>query len=91
MLPTLANVTQYSMTTFINDRITRNAQIRHFEHFDIRKRVSMVSDEKELARDYIVSGRQMKHFEKQKEEFNGISNASVRTKMLSSDKAMPHD
>ena len=51
----------------------------------------MVSDEKELARDYIVSGRQMKHFEKQKEEFNGISNASVRTKMLSSDKAMPHD
>ena len=28
----------------------------------------MVSDEKELARDYIVSGRQMKHFEKQKEE-----------------------
>ena len=51
----------------------------------------MVSDEKELARNYIVSGRQMKQSEKQKEEFNGILNASVRTNMLSSDKAMPHD
>ena len=40
---------------------------------------------------YIVSGRQMEQFEKQKEEFNGILNASVRTKMPSSDKAMPHD
>ena len=29
---------------------------------------------------YIVSGRQMKQFEKQKEEFNGILNASVITK-----------
>ena len=91
MLPTLANVTQYSMTTSINHRITRNAQIRHFERFDIRKRVSLVSDDKELARNYIVSRRQMKQFEKQKEEFNGILNASVRTKMPSSDKAMLHD
>ena len=91
MLPTLANVTRYSMTTSINHRITRNAQIRHYEHFDIRKRVSKISDEKELARNYIVSGRQMKQFEKQKEEFNGILNASVRTKKPSSDKSMPHD
>ena len=41
------------MTTSINHRITRNAQIRHYEHFDIRKRVSKISDEKELARNYI--------------------------------------
>ena len=40
MLPTLANLTRYSMTTSINHRITRNAQIRHYEHFDIRKRAS---------------------------------------------------
>ena len=34
----------------------------------------------------------MKQYEKQKEEeFNGILNASVRTKKPSSDKAMPHD
>ena len=33
----------------------------------------------------------MKQFKKQKEEFNGILNASVRTKMPSSDKVMSHD
>ena len=32
-----------------------------------------------------------KQFEKEKEEFNGILYASVRTKMPSSDKVMPHD
>ena len=52
------------------------------EHFDIRKRVSKISDAKELAR---------KQFEKEKEDFNGILHASVRTKMLLSDKCMPHD
>ena len=39
----------------------------------------------------LVSGQQMKQFEKQKEEFNGIKHASVRTKMPSSDRVMPHD
>ena len=38
----------------------------------------------------IVSGRQMKQFEKQKEEFNGILHVSVRTKMPSYDNVMPH-
>ena len=52
------------------------------ERLDIRKRVSKISDVKELAR---------KQFEKEKEEFNGIWHASVRTKMASSDKVMPHD
>ena len=33
----------------------------------------------------------MKQFEKQKEEFNGILYVSVRTKIPSSDKVMPHD
>ena len=33
----------------------------------------------------------MKQLKKQKEEFNGILNASVLTKMLSSDKVMSHD
>ena len=116
------------MTTSIIHRITWDAQIRHNEHFDIRKRVSKISDVKEVARkylrggtlifsyihrlrsflgaqnfefqyflgfseklispwgNYIVSSRQMKQFEKQKEEFNGILLASVRTKMPSSDK-----
>ena len=52
------------------------------EHFDICKRVLNISDIKELTR---------KQFEKEKEEFNGILHASVRTKMLPSDKVMPHD
>ena len=58
---------------------------------DIRKRVSTISNIKELARNYIVSDRQMKQLEKQKEEFNGILHASVNTKMPSSNKVMPHD
>ena len=60
---------------------------RHYEHFDIRKRVSKISDEKEFASLWSAN----KTIKKQKEEFNGILNASVRTKMLSSDKVMRHD
>ena len=52
------------------------------EHIDIRKRVSKISDVKELA---------SKQVKKEKEEFNGILHTSVRTKMPSSDKVMPHD
>ena len=52
------------------------------EHFDIRFRVSKKSDVKEHSR---------KQFKKEKEEVNGILHASVRTKMPSSDKIMPHD
>ena len=74
MLPSLANVTRYSMATSINHRITWNAQIGHW--------YSKISDVKELARN---------QFEKEKEEFNGILHAPVRTKILSSYKVMPHD
>ena len=49
---------------------------------------SEISDEKSL----LVSGWQMKQLKKQKEEFNGILNdASVRTKMPSSDKVITQD
>ena len=52
------------------------------EYFDTRKRVSKISDVKELA---------SKQVKKEKEEFNGIWHTPVRTKMPSSDKVMPHD
>ena len=56
-------------------------QSKHFnEQFDIRKRVSKISDVKELGRNYIVSGRLMKQFEKQEEEFNRILHASAELK-----------
>ena len=39
-----------------------------------------MNDVKELARNFIVSGRQMKQFEKQNEEFIGMLHASERAK-----------
>ena len=60
---------------------------RHYEHFDLRKRVSKLSDEKELA--CLWSANET--IKKQTEEFNGILHASFRTKMPTSDKVMPHD
>ena len=43
----------------VNEIHCKYQHIRHYEPFDIRKRVSKIRDEKELARNYKVSGRQI--------------------------------
>ena len=60
---------------------------RQYEHFGIHKRVSKISDEKELARNYKVSLWSANNKRKNCKNFE----CHCKNKNASSDKVMPHD